>query len=188
MARPRSEDKKNAIMAAAIRVINTQGLSASTASIAQEAGVSNGTLFVYFPTKADLLNHLYINVKTDMASAAMKGLSARDDLRGQMFQVWSNWMKWAVGNPDRKRAMALLGGSDDITPETRAAGHQIMSEIAALIEKCRINGPMRDTPMPFVGAVINSVAETTMDFMIQDKMHAEEHCKSGFEAIWRVLN
>ncbi|MFX5718343.1 TetR/AcrR family transcriptional regulator, partial [Acinetobacter baumannii] len=41
MARPRSEDKRNAILAAAIRVIITQGLSAPTALIAHEAGVSN---------------------------------------------------------------------------------------------------------------------------------------------------
>lgn len=188
MARPRSEDKRNAIMAAAIRVINTQGLSATTASIAQEAGVSNGTLFVYFNTKAELLNHLYINVKTDMATTAMKGLNERDDFRKQMFHVWSSWMTWAVSNPDRKRVLAQLGSCDDITPETRAAGHKIMSGLAALLEKCRLNGAMRDTPMPFVGAVVNSVAETTMDFMIQDKANADKHCKNGFEAIWRVLN
>jgi DNA-binding transcriptional regulator YbjK len=36
MARPRSEDKRNAIVAAATRVIVTHGLSAPTALIAQE--------------------------------------------------------------------------------------------------------------------------------------------------------
>jgi AcrR family transcriptional regulator len=60
MARPRSEDKRNAIMAAAARVIVTHGLSAPTATIAQEAGVSNGSLFTYFETKADLFNQLYL--------------------------------------------------------------------------------------------------------------------------------
>jgi hypothetical protein len=40
---------------AAIRVIASQGLSAPTAVIAKEAGISNGPLFTYFKTKADLL-------------------------------------------------------------------------------------------------------------------------------------
>jgi AcrR family transcriptional regulator len=53
MARPKSEDKRNAIMAAAIRVIAAQGLAAPTATIAKEAGVANGSLFNYFETKAD---------------------------------------------------------------------------------------------------------------------------------------
>jgi Bacterial regulatory proteins, tetR family len=48
MARPRSEEKRNAIIDAATRVIVAQGLSAPIAAIAQEAGVSNGLLFVYF--------------------------------------------------------------------------------------------------------------------------------------------
>jgi AcrR family transcriptional regulator len=42
MARPESEDKRDALMAAATRVIAAQGLSAPTAVIAGEAGVSNG--------------------------------------------------------------------------------------------------------------------------------------------------
>src|ERR1700722_13174654 len=59
MARPRSEDKRKALMAAATRVIVAQGLSAPTAVVAREAGVSNGSLFTYFDTKAELFNQLY---------------------------------------------------------------------------------------------------------------------------------
>jgi AcrR family transcriptional regulator len=39
-------------MSAAIRVIASEGLGAPTATIAKEAGVSNGSLFTYFETKA----------------------------------------------------------------------------------------------------------------------------------------
>jgi AcrR family transcriptional regulator len=88
MARPRSEDKRNALMAAATHVIVTHGLSAPTAMIAQEAGVSNGSLFTYFETKADLFNQLYRELKAGMASAALEGLPARVDLRGQLFHIW----------------------------------------------------------------------------------------------------
>jgi len=44
MARPKSEDKRNAILAAAIPVIAEQGVGAPTAKIAQLAGVAEGTL------------------------------------------------------------------------------------------------------------------------------------------------
>jgi len=39
-------------------MIAAQGLGAATATIAREAGVSNGTVFVYFETKATLVNEL----------------------------------------------------------------------------------------------------------------------------------
>src|SRR5260370_21819735 len=90
MARPRSEDKRNALMAAATRVIVTQGLSAPTAMIAQEAAVSNGSLFTYFEAKADLFNQLYLELKTGIASAALQGLPAKAELREHFFHIWAN--------------------------------------------------------------------------------------------------
>ena len=42
--------------------------------------------------------------------------------------------------------------------------------------------------MSFVLAILNSLAETTMDFMLQDPAKAEDHCQAGFNALWRILN
>jgi AcrR family transcriptional regulator len=187
MARPKSEDKRNAIMAAGARVIVTHGLSAPTAMIAREAGVSNGSLFTYFETKTELFNQLYLELKSDMASAALDGLSIEADLRDQMLQLWSNWMGWAVANPEKRSALAQLSVSEEITPASRAAGHKIMAGVGELLERSRAHGPMRDAPKAFVVAIMNSVAETTMDFMVQEPANADKHCKIGFEAMWRIL-
>lgn len=59
---------QNAILAVTIRVIAAQGLGAPTAAIAQEAGVSNGSLFTSFEMKADLLNRVYVELKAEMAA------------------------------------------------------------------------------------------------------------------------
>jgi len=187
MARPRSDDKRNAIMEAATRVIVSHGLSAPTATIAREAGISNGSLFTYFKTKTDLFNQLYLELKAGMAAAALKGIPARADLRDQGFHVWSNWMDWAMSNPEKRRALAQLGVSDGISQATRHTAHKTMAGMAELMEKMRANGSLRKAPWKFVSAIMNSLAETTMDFMIQDPANAKKHCKTGFEAFWRVI-
>ena len=187
MARPRSEDKRNAIMAAATRAIVTHGLSAPTAMIAQKAGVANGTLFTYFETKADLFNQLYLELKAGMASAALEGLPEETELREQVFHIWSNWMGWAVSNPEKRRALAQLGVSDEITPKNRAAAHKSMAGIGKLLERSRANGPLRNAPMGFVVAIMSSLADATMDFMIHNPTNAKRHCKVGFDALWRVI-
>jgi len=187
MARPKSDDKRNAIMSAATRVIVKQGLSAPTAAIAREAGVANGSLFTYFETKTELFNQLYLELKQGMASAATDGVPPRGALREQFLHTWSNWMRWAVSHRDERRALALLSVSDEITPASRAAGHQAMAGIAALMERGRANGAMRDAPMAFVGLLMNSIAEATMDIMVSDPAHAQAHSLTGFEALWRVL-
>src|ERR1700691_396270 len=135
MARPRSDEKRGAIMAAATRVIAAEGLGAATAAIAQEAGVSNGSLFTYFETKADLLNHLYLELKTEMAAAALEGLPAGDSgVRAQMKHAWYGGLRWLTHCPDKRRTIANVGVSDAITQETRESARRTMIGIAALLE------------------------------------------------------
>lgn len=187
MARPKSEDKRDALMAAATRVIAAQGLSAPTAVIAREAGVSNGSLFTYFETKTALFSQLYLELKTGMAAASLEGLPVEAPLHAQFSGMWSNWMRWAMSNPGKRRALALLSVSGDIAPESRAASHQAMADIAGMLERARSGGPMRDAPMDFVSSVMNAIAEATMDFMVADPANADQHCKAGFGALCRVL-
>lgn len=188
MARPRSDEKRGAIIAAAIEVIAADGLSAATAAIAKRANVSNGTLFTYFETKGELFNQLYLELKNEVASTAIEGLPAKAPLREQFLHAWTNWTRWAVRNPDKKKALAQLSVSKEITPASRAAGHQAMASVAALMEQARIKGPMRDVPFAFVATLMNSLAEATMDFMVNDPRHAAQHSKAGFEAMWRMLS
>ena len=175
------------VAAAATRMIVTQGLSAPTAGIAKEAGVANGSLFTYFETKTDLFNQLYLELKTEMASAALKDLPTRAEPREQLLHLWQHWMNWAASCPEKRRALAQLGVSEEITLETREAAHRTMAGVAGLLEQIRGNGPMGRSPMGFVVAIMNSVAEATIDFMTQHSTHATKHCKEGFEALWRVV-
>ena len=186
MPRPRSDKKRSAILEAATRVIVSQGLSAPTMVIAKEAGVANGSLFTYFETKTDLFNQLYLELKMEMASGAIN-LPVEAEVREQFSQLWKKWMNWAISNPEKRRALAQLSVSDEITPETRAAGHKIMAPVADLLERARAHGPMRKVSMGFLVALMNSVADATMDFMTQDPPNAKKHSKEGFDALWRML-
>lgn len=73
----------------------------------------------------------------------MKDLPAGGEPRVQVFHIWQNWMNWAVSFREKRRALAQLGVSEEITPVTRAAAHKTMTGIAELLERSRANGPMR---------------------------------------------
>ena len=186
MPRPKSDEKRAAILEAATRVIVMQGLSAPTMVIAKEAGVANGSLFTYFATKTDLFNQLYLELKMEMATGAMN-IPVNAEVHEQFFDLWKKWMNWAISNPEKRRALAQLSVSDEITPETRAAGHKMMAPVADLLERARANGPMQKVSKGFLVALMNSVAEATMDFMTQDPANAKKHSKEGFDALWRML-
>ncbi|MGC9442997.1 TetR/AcrR family transcriptional regulator [Streptomyces sp. WG5] len=186
MPRPRSDDKRAAIMAAATRIIAVQGLGAATAAIAKEAGVSNGSLFTYFDTKADLLNQLYLELKGEMRAAALGGLPAAD-ARTQLLHMWSRWMDWATAAPLKRRTLAQLQVSDEITASTHESANRTMTGIGEILERGRANGPMRDAPAALVFALSHALAEATIDYIIGDPDRADEHKQSGFDALWRMI-
>lgn len=187
MARHRSKDKRIAILDAAARVIGTQGLSAPTALIAKEAGVSNGSLFAYFETKAELLNQLYIGLKAEMAAEALEGLPAKSDIRAQVFYMWSHLLKWATSCPNKRRTLAHLSVSDDVTPESRAKAVAEIAGIIQLVERARENGPMRDVELDFVASLMTGMADATIDHMIKNPTNANKYCLAAFDAFWRMI-
>ncbi|MGC8518322.1 MAG: TetR/AcrR family transcriptional regulator [Steroidobacteraceae bacterium] len=186
--KPRSNDKRSAILAAAVRAIDRQGLRAPTAVIAREASIATGSLFTYFATKSMLFNELYLELKRDMVAAASAGLRTDATPPERLHPLWSNWTHWAVCFPQKRRVLAQLEVSDDIAAATRARGQQIMGEVVDLVGQARAHGPMRETSWAFVAAIMNAVAEATMDLMLSDSANAERHCQAGFEVLRRVLS
>jgi AcrR family transcriptional regulator len=188
MARPRSDEKRAAILQAATHVIVTQGLSAPTAGIAKEAGVANGSFFTYFETKTELFNQLYLELKGEMAAAASAGLPVHAEIRKQFFHVWQNWTNWALSFPEKRSALAQLSVSGEITKESHLVAQQLMKGLAELADRGRLNGPMKKAQLSFVLALMSSMVEATMDFMQRDPAKAKSHCREGFEAVWRMLS
>ena len=174
-------------MSAAVRIIAAQGPGAATATIAKEAGVSNGSLFTYFDTKAELFNQLYMELKAEMAVAALDGLPLERDSRQQLFHMWTHWLRWATSCPEKRRTLAHLEVSHDITPESQGTARQRMAGIAEVLERSRASGPLRDAPLAFVVALMSSVADTTVDFMIRDPVNADVYCTTAFDGMWRML-
>lgn len=187
MARPRSDERRNDILAAATRVIASRGVGATTAAIAKEAGVSNGSLFVYFDTKVALLNELYVLLKSEMGAAATVERPDDGSPRDQVHQLWTRWLRWATTNPEKRRALARLEVAEEITDESHQVVRQALRGTAELIERSRTVGPMADVPLPFVMILIGTLADATMDAMIREPDQARARSEVAYEAVWRVL-
>jgi AcrR family transcriptional regulator len=187
MSRPRSEDRRNAILSAATRVIAAQGLGAPTAAIAKEAGVSNGSLFVYFDTKAALVNELYVVLKTEMGMAATAGLRAGSEPREQVLHMWTEWLRWATSTPEKRRTLAHLEVSNEITAESHQTASSAFAGIADILERSRAGGQMQAVPLSFVLTLISAIAEATIDTILGEPAEAEARSSAAFDAIWRVL-
>src|ERR1700736_4651745 len=119
MAHPLSEDKRTAILEAAAEVVATLGVSAPTAQIAKGAGVAEGTLFTYFANKDELLNRLYLQLKTDLRDAIMADYPSGGSLIDLCRHLWDRYIGWGSAHPLRRKAVRQLAVSDRITEESK---------------------------------------------------------------------
>lgn len=188
MARPRSEDRYNAILAAATELIAAEGPGAATAQIARRANIPHGSVFTYFPTKDALLNQLYIHLKTELTEAVLSEMPAGGDTRAQMHHLWTTWTGWGVANPAKRRVLAQLGVSDVVSAESRKTAYEVAAPTLDLVRRASAEGALGQAPQEYAAALVEAAASTTMDFMIQEPARADAICQAGFEALWRGLS
>ena len=186
MARPLSDERRNAILEAAMVLIAEQGIGASTADIAKRAGVPSGSVFTYFPTKTDLLNALYLELKTDLTTLVSAGMP-KGDAKAKLRHLWSVWTQWGAKNPLKRKALSQLGVSDQISDETRQATMKMAAAFIDLISEVSARGALADAPATYVRAMYESTIYTTMDSMIANPKQAKKISEAGFEALWRML-
>lgn len=135
MARPKSEDKKQALLEAATAAFAQSGIAASTALIARNAGVAEGTLFRYFATKDDLLNALYLHLKQDLCQTMLANLDRTiTEPKEHTRNIWNSYVDWGIRNPLAHAAIRQIGVSEKLNAETEQAVKDMFPE---LHELCR---------------------------------------------------
>ena len=186
MARPLSEEKREAILAAAAELIATSGTGASTASIATAAGVAEGTLFTYFATKDDLLNQLFLEIETDLAQTMMAAHPAKGGSRERIQHVWNRLIDWGAANPTWRKALRQLKVSGRITAESRRRSNALFRESRELVEQSMAGHVAPERMSFYVDTVLIALADMTIAAMAASPKKQHEHLKqAGFDLYWK---
>ena len=186
MARPKSEDKRNAILDAATRVFAERGLTAApTSEISKQAGVAEGTLFTYFNTKDDLINALYREIKLELADAMMSGFPRKKSVRTRLRHVWDCYVNWGVKNPEQRKVLAQLQVSGMLSKESIEAGSAPFVEIQNMTREAIERHILRaDLPIELISKMLAASAEATMDLIVLKAAMANKYRDGGFEIYW----
>lgn len=139
-------------------MLDEVGVGVSTARVAQQAGVSNGTLFNYFPTKQRLLDAVYLHLKHDVMGAIGE-VDDHASNRDKLATVWRAWTGWAVEHPQRHRVMLLLNGAGVITADAADAAVNLMAPLWAILTDLDEEHQLADVPLPHIGALLQSQLE-----------------------------
>lgn len=184
MARPRSEEKQLALLEAAAEIVATHGLGAPTSQIAKRAGVAEGTLFRYFPTKDDLLNELYIHLVGSLNEALVGRLNESAPLMMRTQVLWNNYIDWGISNPIANSAMNQLALSEKISADTHEAAMQLCTDMYGT-DICALFLNEDNISASYVDAMMTALAQVTVTFAAANPDKAEAYKEVGFNVMWQ---
>lgn len=164
-----------------VAVFDDHGVGVSTAKIANQIGVSNGTLFNYFPTKQALIDALYLRVKHDLGSA-LGEVDPDAPLREQAETITQRWLAWAEERPNRYRVCDLLQQSGLASPEAIAEAAPALKGPMEVLHKLGESGLLIDLPVTYIAQLVQSHVELSL----RVGLNAEQR-RTAFDALWNSI-
>jgi AcrR family transcriptional regulator len=187
VARPLSEQKREAILTSAAELVATMGTGAPTAKIAKGAGLAEGTLFTYFASKDELLNQLYLELKAELSDAMLESYPANGSVRERSRHVWDRFIDWGAAHPIKRNAMRQLSVSERITEDSKRRVGAAFRDVNTMLEQSLADGLLKDQPPAFIGAILEALAETTLEFIARDPQKREQYKQAGLQVFLNII-
>jgi AcrR family transcriptional regulator len=181
------EDKKTALLEAALKLFTERGFhGTSTAQISKEAGVATGTLFNYFPTKEDLINGLYFEVKGELSRKMRKDAQTQKTYEEKLRKVWYNLVEWGTGNQEKFHFVGQFCSSPYITNHTREVVMEEYVFFHDLVTEGLANGELGDYPAEMITSMFYQSSRTIVDYILySEPQHRNKAIEDGFQVVWK---
>jgi AcrR family transcriptional regulator len=144
----RKADKRNAILEATLDLVTTSGLhNTPMSAIARRAGVATGTLYLYFKSKEDLINELFLEQKR----AAIRSLAAQVDpeagLEARLRQQWFAIARRHLDHPRSFNFVQQCEASSVLTDRTLQLQWKIEAPLLRDLERAQEQGLIKALPV-----------------------------------------
>jgi TetR/AcrR family transcriptional regulator, fatty acid metabolism regulator protein len=99
MPRTRTDDKRQRILDAAVRVFARKGYFASRVSdVAKAAGIADGTIYLYFRNKDDVLVSLFDEIMSEHVEAGRREISNIEGAQQKLLAIAQHHLRLLGGN------------------------------------------------------------------------------------------
>lgn len=162
------------LLACALKVFARKGIGvANHADVAAEAGVAVPTVFGYFPTRADLLTEVVLEVERFILGAAREAASSSDSASAQMIAVLRDFADSFDAHPEYARIWVNWGSSfqEDVWPLYRKFVQGVINLHRDIISAAQKRGELGEDVDPEMSAFLFIGASTVI---IQMKMEQRD--------------
>ncbi|GAA4272644.1 TetR/AcrR family transcriptional regulator [Aquimarina gracilis] len=102
MPKLKDQNKVNAIHKATIELVTKTGFSGlKMAEVAKKSGIATGTLYVYYKSKEELINDVYLVTKEEIAGAIINPEYLKDTFYETFKAMWHGYFGYCMQYPEK---------------------------------------------------------------------------------------
>ncbi|CAM2069200.1 TetR/AcrR family transcriptional regulator [Sulfidibacter corallicola] len=155
------EDKREAILAATLRLIARHGFHGTAMSkVAKEAGVSAGIIYHYFKNKDELIIELYRVVKRGFADALFVAIDPGKPLSVQIRELCALCFRYSLQHPREVTFLEQFTNSPYNEPAIRDEVERYFEPLLDCFERAKKEMIIKDLPPPVIGTLTVDVASS----------------------------
>ncbi len=181
-------DNKDKILKSALKLFIREGFhGTSTAKIANEAGISNGTLFHHFKTKEDLINKLYISIKEEYKTFLLERMEPCETSKSKIKQLWLNCVEWNLENRDGATFFSMFANSPYIDKLSKEEGSRNFTFISEMFHDAINDETIINVNPNLMISSFHASVRAVAGFVINHPENQEESIDLAFKMWWRSV-
>lgn len=174
------ENKSEVIINSAVKIFVRDGFDkASISDIAQEAGISKGTIYLYFANKEDLIEKSFWHCHQLDADACDKGLENYKSSMEKLINRAYNSIQWALSYPLESKLERLYFASPNSGYRRRYTSQYLHFErIDAIVKDGISSGELKNMPATVLGEVFYGIGGALLYYFEENRDLFED------EVVW----
>ncbi len=190
MARPKSEEKYEAILKATLELVTAEGFHGlSMSKIGKKAKVAPATIYIYFENTESIINQLYMDLKSLVAKDIMKGYKLEMKARDACMLIWRNYFEVLITYKMEYTFLEQFSNSPFITHVSREEGMRQFQPLMDFFERAMERGEIKKMPQSLIFPLFYApLAQLAKNVIAGHLMPTEEILDLAMECTWDSLS
>ena len=187
MVRNLSPEKRARFLSSALHLFVANGVQhTTTAEIAQEAGTAAGTLFLYFPTKQDLMNALVMKIGQEQSDYIRTLLDPSLSAQASFWTIWNGSVRWFLEHMDAYQYIRQIWEAGVISEAVVQESNQFFGFYYDAIQKGLAEVSIKPYPLEMIGGFLYQDIVAMMNLLRaqMDPARQAEVIQQGFAIFW----
>lgn len=185
MAQTKDEKKRIGIRDAVISDVVEYGLgNAPISRIAKRAGVSAGTIYIYYPNKDEMLQSIFMEIKSTIHEVMMDAHQSERSSGQGIRAMWFAMYEFILEHPDMFAFHEAVSSEKLLKAEQRVNANLMAKDIHDILVTAINDGTLKAMPIDSLVSLLIAPAVSLARRQLKAEHLNKDDAKQLFDAIW----